>query len=140
LEQVHQIQRQRSPLKAYATDRIAFIHDSIKFNRVFLDTFEGLKRDLGIACRDRLVSIELKSWQEEVLLQAADLIAYENYKVVERKHVGADMRLTMKKILDSEFRGRNARITKESLQEWRDKADKATLNTIFAQARMKRSG
>src|SRR5208283_4074993 len=72
LEQVHQIQRQRSPLKAYATDRIAFIHDSIKFNRVFLDTFEGLKRDLGIACRDRLVSIELKSWQEEVLLQAAD--------------------------------------------------------------------
>jgi hypothetical protein len=124
-----------SLLSVIAVGRAAF-HDSLQFNGVLHDTFEGLKRDLGIACRDRLVSIELKRWQDEPLPQAADLIAYENYKVVERKHVGADMRLTMKKILESEFRGRNARMTKESLQDWRDKADKDTLATIFAQARM----
>jgi hypothetical protein len=122
--------------KEYATDRIAFVHDSLQFNGVLHDTFEGLKRDLGIACRDRLISIELKRWQDEPLLQAADLIAYENYKFVERKHVGADMRLTMKKILESGFCGRNARMTKESLQDWRDKAGKDTLATVFAQARM----
>lgn len=131
------IDRRLMSFKEYAVDRIAFIHDSIQFNGVFMDAFEGLKRDAGIACRDRLVSIELKSWQEEILLQAADLIAYENYKTVERKHVGADMRLTMKKILESEFRGRSARLTKENLQEFRDKSNKATLNSIFAQARMK---
>jgi hypothetical protein len=120
----------------YATDRIAFVHDSLQFNGVLTDTFEGLKHDSGITCRDRLDTIERKTWQEETLLQAADLIAYENYKVVERKQVGADMRITMKKILDTEFRGRNARYTKENLQEWRDKADKSTLTTIFKQARM----
>jgi hypothetical protein len=130
------IDKRLMSFKEYATDRIAFIHDSIQFNGVFLDTFEGLKRDLGIACRDRLVSIELKRWQDETLLQAADLIAYENYKGFERKHVGEDMRLTMKKILKTDFRGRNARMTKESLKEWRDKADNATIATVFAQARM----
>ena len=126
--------------KDYATDRIAFIHDSIQFNGVFLDTFEGLKHDLGIACRDRLFSIEYKGWQDEILLQAADLIAYENYKGFERQHVGAGMRLTMKKILETDFRGRNARLTKENLQEYRDKVSTTTLDAIFSQARMKRSG
>jgi hypothetical protein len=129
--------RLMSFFRQYAADRIAFVHDSMQFNGVLMDTFEGLKHDSGIACRDRLDMIEYKPWQEEILLQAADLIAYENYKVVERKQVGADMRITMRKILDTEFRGRNARATKESLQEWRDQAEKSTtLNTIFAQARM----
>jgi hypothetical protein len=88
-------------------------------------------------CRDRLVGIELKSWQEETLLQPADLIAYENFKVAERKHAGAEMRLTMKKILDTEFRGRNAWLQKDPLQKWRDKANKETLNRLFVPARMK---
>jgi len=122
--------------REYATDRIAFVHDSQQFNGVLMDTFEGMKHDSGISCRDRLHTIEYKPWQEETLLQAADLIAYENYKVVERKHVGANMRITMKKILDTKFRGRNARMTKENLQEYRDKINKATLEIIFAQARI----
>jgi hypothetical protein len=121
----------------YETDRIAFIHDSLEFNGVLIDTFEGLKQDQGIKCRDRLDSIELKTWQEEVLLQAADLIAYENYKGFERQHAGKEMRLTMKKILDTKFGGRNARLTLENLQEFREKINEATLHTIFAQARIK---
>jgi len=120
----------------YETDQIAFIHDSLEFNGVLIDTFEGLKRDEGIKCRDRLHSIELKGWQSEVLLQAADLIAYENYKGFERQHAGKEMRLTMKKILDTKFGGRNARLTLENLQEFRQKINKATLHTIFAQARI----
>jgi hypothetical protein len=86
-------------------DRIVFVHDSEQFNGVLIDTLKELKTDPAIKCRDRLVGIELKSWQEETLLQPADLIAYENFKVAERKHAGVEMRLTMKKILDTEFRG-----------------------------------
>jgi hypothetical protein len=90
-----------------------------------------------IKCRGRLNSIELKTWQEEVLLQAADLIAYENYKGFERQHVGEEMRLTMNKILDTKFGGRNARKTLENLQEFRQNINEVTLNTIFAQSCIK---
>jgi len=114
-----------------------FVHDSEQFNGVLIDTLKELKTDPVVKCRDRLVGIELKSWQEETLLQPADLIAYENFKVAERKYAGAEMRLTMKKILDTEFRGRNAWLQKDPLQEWRDKANKETLNRLFVPARMK---
>jgi hypothetical protein len=72
-----------------------------------------------------------------VLLQAADLIAHENYKGVERQHAGGEIRLTMKKILDTKFGGRNARLTLENLQEFMEKINGATLHTILAQARIK---
>jgi hypothetical protein len=126
-----------SRFPTYETDRIAFVHDSEQFNGVPIDTLKELKTDPAVKCRDRLVGIELKSWQEETLLQPADLIAYENFKVAERKHAGAEMRLTMKKILDTEFRGRNAWLQKDPLQKWRDKANKETLNRLFVPARMK---
>ena len=54
-----------------------FVHDSEQFNGVLIDTLKELKTDPVVKCRDRLVGIELKSWQEETLLQPADLIAYE---------------------------------------------------------------
>jgi hypothetical protein len=126
-----------SRFPSYGADRIAFVHDSEQFNGVLIDTLKELKTDPGITCRNRLVNIELKTWQEETLLQPADLIAYENFKVAERKLAGADMRITMKKILETEFRGRNARLEKDLLQEWRDKANKETLNRLFVPARMK---
>jgi hypothetical protein len=122
----------------YATDRIAFIHDETPYKGVLCDTFEGLRNDIGIKNRDRLASIECKGWKEEVLLQAADLIAYENFKVIERKLAGAEMRIPMKRILlSSKFAGRNASIPKAALQEFRDKADKPTLDLVFKYARMK---
>src|SRR5579862_8951539 len=83
--------RLMSFFRQYAEDRIAFVHDSQQFNGVLMETFEGLKHESGITCRDRLDTIEYKSWQEETLLPAADLIAYENCKIVEREQVGANM-------------------------------------------------
>jgi Protein of unknown function (DUF3800) len=124
-------------LKEYATDRIAFVHDSTRFKPVLHDAFEWLKTDPGIKNRGRLVSIEENTWQEEPLLQAADLIAYENFKVIERKMVGAGIRKTMQRILASRFAGINARLTKESLQVFRANTDKVALNRILAQARMR---
>jgi len=122
----------------YVTDRIAFIHDETPHKGVLSDTFEGLKNDVGVKNRDRLAWIQCKGWKEEVLLQAADLIAYENFKVIERKQAGAEMRIPMKRILlSSRFAGRNAMVTKDTLQEFRDKADKPTLDTVFGYARIK---
>jgi Protein of unknown function (DUF3800) len=122
----------------YATDRIAFIHDETPYKGVLRDTFEGLKNDIGIKNRDRLASIECKGWKDEILLQAADLIAYENFKVIERKQVGAEMRIPMKRILlSSKFAGRNALVTKAALQEFRDKADRPTLDLVLKYARIK---
>lgn len=122
----------------YATDRIAFIHDETPYKGVLRDTFEGLKNDIGIKNRDRLASIECKGWKDEILLQAADLIAYENFKVIERKQAGAEMRIPMKRILlSTRFAGRNALVTKTALQEFRAKADKPTLDLVFKYARIK---
>ncbi|MGA8873405.1 MAG: DUF3800 domain-containing protein [Candidatus Acidiferrales bacterium] len=123
--------------KRYLTDRIAFIHDESPYRSVLRDTFEGLKNDLGVKNRDRLVSIKAKTWREEILLQAADLIAYENFKVIERQSAGFDMRKPMKRILlSSNFGGRNAFLTKAALQEFRDKADEPTLKLVFENARI----
>jgi hypothetical protein len=124
--------------KRYATDRIAFIHDETLYKGVLRDTFKGMQNDIGVKNRDRLVSIEFKGWKEEVLLQAADLLAYENFKVIERQKVGADMRKPMKRILlSSKFAGRNEQLTKAALQEFRDNADKPTLDLVFKYARIK---
>jgi serine/threonine protein kinase len=136
------VQRFRAEAKAQAnrnaTDRIAFIHDETPHKGVLRDTFEGLKNDIGIKNRDRLASIECKGWKDEILLQAADLIAYENFKVIERKQVGAEMRIPMKRILlSSKFAGRNALVTKAALQEFRDKADRPTLDLVLKYARIK---
>jgi hypothetical protein len=126
--------------KRYLTDRIALIHDETQYKAVLRDTFEGLKNDVGIVNRARFVSIESKGWKEEVLLQAADLIAYENYKVIERRMAGVEMRKTMKRILlSSNFGGRNALLTKAALQQFRDNADKDTLEIVFEDARIIRS-
>jgi hypothetical protein len=123
--------------KRYLTDRIALIHDQSDLIAVLKDTFESLKNDTGIKNRDRFVSIELTTWQEETLLQAADLIAYENFKVIERKDAGKDMRIPMKHILESsKFGGRNAMVTKAGLQEFRANADNATLRVVFNNARI----
>jgi Protein of unknown function (DUF3800) len=123
--------------KRYLTDRIALIHDQSNLRAVLKDTFESLKNDTGIKNRDRFVSIESKTWQEETLLQAADLVAYENFKVIERKNAGKDMRIPMKQILESsKFGGRNAMVTKAGLQEFRAKADNETLRVVFTNARI----
>lgn len=123
--------------KRYLTDRIALIHDETQHRGVVKDTFEGLKRDLGVSHRDRWTSIDFKSSGQEVLLQAADLLAYENFKVIERKMAGYDMRKPMKRILGSpNFGGRNASLPKAALQEFRNKLDKASLERIFRNARI----
>jgi hypothetical protein len=122
----------------YATDRIAFIHDETPYKGVLRDVFEGLKSDIGIQNRERFASMECKSWKDEILLQAADLIAYENFKVIERKQAGAEMRIPMKRILlSTRFAGRNAFVTKTALQEFRAKADKPRLDLVFKYARIK---
>jgi hypothetical protein len=83
------------------------------------DTFEGLKNDIGIQNREPLASMECKGWRDEILLKAADLITYEKFKVIERKFVGAEMRIPMKRILlSSRFAGRNAMLTKAGLREF----------------------
>jgi Protein of unknown function (DUF3800) len=122
----------------YETDEMAFIHDASQYHAVLSDTFEGLKNDIGITNRKRLASIEAKSWKDEPLLQAADLIAYENFKVIERRIAGASMRISMQRILDSPlFGGRNAMLTKELLQEFRNNADRSTIELIFKTARIR---
>jgi hypothetical protein len=123
-------------LKEYATDRIAFIHDSTRLNGVLQDAFEGLKSDPSIKHGDRFVSIEMKSWKEEPLLQTADLMAYENFKVIERKMAGASIRKTMRRILESRFAGISASLKKDDLQGFRNKTDKDTLERVFKWARI----
>jgi hypothetical protein len=124
--------------KRYATDRIAFIHDESQHSQVLKDTLASLKIDSGVANRDRLVSIEPKGWKEEVLLQAADLIAYENFKMIERRQAGFPTRKTMERILvSSQFGGRNALLTGGVLREFREKASAETIDFIFNIARIK---
>jgi hypothetical protein len=63
--------------------------------------------------------------------------AYENFKVIERKNAGKDMRIPMRQILEfSKLGGRNAMVTKAGLQELKSKADNETLRVVFTNARI----
>lgn len=67
-------------LQIYPNHQIALYHDRCAYDGALGDAFRHILEDQSFQYRDRFLSIASKSWNNCVMLQAADMIAYENFK------------------------------------------------------------
>jgi hypothetical protein len=120
-------------------DPLMVIHDWSEHNAVLVDAFGHLKDDTKLKHHDKLATIAPMTWQQCLLLQPADFIAYENFKIVERSKAGKPVHVSFQKILELEsIGGKGVEITKEGLQEIKSKldADPETRIAMFEDARI----
>ncbi len=82
---------------------VSIIHDRAKdYNQVLLDSFDAMINDDTFRHRNRFSSITPMSWEHCIRLQPADLVAYENFKEVERQ---PDIRKRRRSLQASRSRG-----------------------------------
>jgi len=125
--------------KKYSSESISIVHDQTAgFDAVLLDAFNDQLADENFKFRKQFTTIAPMSWKDCVLLQPADLIAYENFKISERVHSGHGMRKIMEYILDlRSVGGRGAELTPENVRTIRGSLTKDQLHKLFAIARIK---
>lgn len=127
----------KETLRLYPDDKIALYHDHCAYDGALADAF-GQMVDGSIFRShnlDRFVSITPERWQNCVLLQAADMIAYENFKEGMRKHYpsGRNRRKSLDALLDLDaISGRASGFTLEAIQEL-----KSTIDTMNPQIKQR---
>jgi len=122
------------PDKRYADDRIALIHDRSEYDAILLEAFNHLKSDETLPNRERFTTITSMGWEDCVPLQPADMIAYSNFKTVERGH---KKRKDFELILDLDsIGGRGVFLKRQAFREIREKLDTESKTTLFKNARM----
>jgi hypothetical protein len=103
--------------KRWPKDLMRLVHDRGAYDRVLRNAFEFGKHDERIKHRDRFTSIESKSSLEEMLLQAADFIAYENYKLAWTQLKQTPIRPSFAAVLDLDsFGGRGVNLIPSELK------------------------
>jgi hypothetical protein len=118
-------------------DSIALIHDHGDYDAVLFEAFNHMKNDKSLKHRKRFTTIEPSSWQESVNLQPADLIAYENFKAVEREFHGHKRRKSFELILDLDsIGGRGVKLQRAALKEMKSKLDRQSKRILFENARI----
>ena len=70
----------KKTLSLYPQDKITLHHDRCKYDGALADAFRQVVDDPNFQCRDRFIAITPDSWEHCVMLQPADMIAYENFK------------------------------------------------------------
>jgi hypothetical protein len=121
--------------KRYLSDQIALIHDRSAFNAVLLEAFNHLKNDKTLLNRERFTTIIPMGWEDCVPLQPADMIAYSNFKTVERGH---KHRKDFALILDLDsIGGRGVFLQKAAFREIRERLDKESETILFENARIR---
>jgi hypothetical protein len=106
--------------KEFSNDHIALIHDRCDYNAALLQTFNQMKADTTFRYRDYFSTITPMSWEDCIPLQAADLLAYENFKEAESKNTKRNRRKTLEFLLDLRtFGGCGKFLGKDWLQEYK---------------------
>ncbi|HKV24194.1 MAG TPA: DUF3800 domain-containing protein [Candidatus Acidoferrum sp.] len=119
----------------YLQDRIALIHDRGDYDAVLLEAFNRLRQDETLINRERFASIVPMGWEDCVPLQPADMIAYSNFRTIERRH---DRRKDFGLILDLDsIGGRGAFLTRQAFRELREKLDGESEKILFKNARIR---
>lgn len=122
----------------YASDQIAFVHDRTShYDSVLLEAFTAMKNDESFKYRNRFATITPMGWEECNLLQPADLIAYENFKLIERKHAGQKSRKIMELLLNLDsIGGRGVELTREGIKEINSKQTHESRQALYENARI----
>lgn len=87
--------------KKYDGENVVLIHDRTpRYDCVLLDAFNAMKDDESFKHRKRFVSLAPMGWEDCVPLQPADFIAFESFKIIERKHADKPRHKVMDLLLD----------------------------------------
>lgn len=122
----------------YIKDRIALIHDRSAHDAVILEAFNHMKNDETLIHRERFTTIAPMGWEDCIPLQPADLLAYENFKIVERESAGHKRRKSMELILDLDsFGGRGVKLQRAGIREIKEKLDEESKQILFKNARIR---
>lgn len=133
----------QTTLSLYPSDVISLHHDHCDYDGALADAFAQVLVEPPFKYKDRFTSITPEYWQHCVLLQPADMIAYENFKDGMRKHYpeGRKRRKSLDAIIDLDaVSGRASGIGVTGIRELKDiidRLDKKTRNHMFKLARIK---
>ena len=129
-------------LSIYKQDVISLHHDRCDYDAALQEQFAGLvAEDSTFKYRNRFTSLTPESWQDCLLLQPADLIAYENFKESMRAHTNRDRRGSLAAIVDLDaVSGRSRGFTQQGIREMKSIVDglgEDAKAILFAAARIK---
>jgi hypothetical protein len=99
---------------------VSIIHDRAEgYNQILLEAFDAMLNDPTFLYRKRFSSITPMSWEHCIPLQAADLLAYENFKEVERQPDIRKRRKSFEAIINLEetFRGKCVYIDRKGIRD-----------------------
>jgi len=100
-------------------------HERSPYDARLLTTFNRVMADSTFSGREMFSTIAPLGWQDCIPLQAADLIAYENFKESERQLTGRARRKSLAVLLDmAQFGGRARSFTDEGVAALRREVDK----------------
>ena len=106
----------RDYVKKNTNNRIALIHDGCAYNGAMQDAFIQLKNDQSFPYRECFTTFAPSDWKNCILLQPADLVAYENFKDAMRKISPRNRRPSMKRLIDLDaFSGRAQSMSKNAI-------------------------
>lgn len=129
-------------LSIYKKDVISLHHDRCDYDAALQEQFMGLvAEDSTFKYRNRFAYLASENWQDCLLLQPADLIAYENFKESMRSHTKRDRRGSLAAIIDLDaVSGRSKGFTQQGIREMKSIIDgfgKDAKDILFAAARIK---
>jgi len=109
---------------------VSIVHDRAKgYNQVLLESFDAMVNDKTFLYGKRFSSITPMSWEHCIPLQPADMLAYENFKEVERQFKQRNRRKSLQALLnlESTFGGRCVHIPREGIREIKAMLESAKL-------------
>jgi hypothetical protein len=103
---------------------VSLIHDQGSYDSVFKQVDQAFRKNDPEVYDKRALSMQRSTWQESVLLQVADFMAYENSKVIDSIESSREWRRSLKGVIDGDnFGGRLAGISRANLVEFRQYLD-----------------
>jgi hypothetical protein len=129
-------------LSIYKKEVISLHHDRCDYDAVLQEQFMGLvAEDSTFKYRNRFASLTSETWEDCLLLQPADLIAYENFKESMRAHTNRDRRGSLAAIVELDaVSGRSRGFTQKGIREMKSIIEglgEDAKKTIFAAARIR---
>ena len=122
LEMAAQMREAEAKLKRIKQIKIVLFHDRTKYDAALSNAFNGMMSDASFHEKYLFSTISPLGWENSIPLQAADLIAYENFKDSEASLVGRKRRTTLRLLLEmiESFGGRARRFTPETIHDLRN--------------------
>ena len=118
-------------------EMLALIHEHGDYDAVLLDAFNRKLLDPALKHRDKFLSFTAMKPENCILLEAADFIAYESFKAVDRELQGHKRRKSLELLLDlNSVGGRSVKLGKQGIEQCRANLTVESKPILFKNARI----